>query len=89
MNQVPVVVHDDDDDNIIGEDNNVGIMKANNSIPVDTQTRIQSQACITHMHERKVFLSNISSPYYINVFMSSPYYCKRLSPKHFSKNKIK
>lgn len=80
MNQVPVVHDDDDDDNIIGEDNNVGIMKANSSIPVDTQTRIQSQACFTHMHERKVFLSNISSP---------SYYCKRLSPKHFSKNKIK
>ena len=65
MNQVPVVHDDDDDDNIIGEDNNVGMMKANSSIPVDTQTHIQSQACITHMHERKVFLSNISSPYYI------------------------
>ena len=38
MNQVPVV--HDDDDNIIGEDNNVGIMKANSSIPVDTQTYI-------------------------------------------------
>ena len=64
MNQVPVV-HDVDDDNTIGEDNNVGIIKANSSIPVDTQTHIQSQACFTHMHERKVFLSNISSPYYI------------------------
>ena len=63
MNQVPVV--HDDDDNIIGEDNNVGIMTATSSIPVNAQTHIQSQACFTHMHERKVFLSNISSPYYI------------------------
>ena len=51
MNQVPVV--HDDDDTIIGEDNNVGIMKANNSIPViDTHTHIQSQTCITHMYSR-------------------------------------
>ena len=38
MNQVPVV--HDDDDTIIGEDNNVGIMKANSSIPVETQKYI-------------------------------------------------
>ena len=66
MNQVPVV-HDYYDDNIIGEDNNVGIMKRQTVLYrlTHTQTYIQSQACITHMHERKVCLSNISSPYYI------------------------
>ena len=60
MNQVPVVVHDDDDDNIIGEDNNVGIMKANSSIPVDTQTYIQSH---TYSH-RHVLLTCMNAKYF-------------------------
>ena len=54
MNQVPVV--HDDDDTIIGEDYNVGIMKAKSSIPVDIQTHIQSHSCRRHT------TVNVSSP---------------------------
>ena len=68
MNQVPVV-HDVDDDNIIGEDNNVGIMKANSSIPVDTHTHTYSHRYVlltcthvlmcTHSQHERTFLISV------------------------------